>query len=129
MKMKQQVRDALGRFIARRMKKVLIVEDDDTARIALTLLLQRMGYGVTSACYGGEMLAMMDGIDAVVTDVNMPHLDGVAATNIAKHIMDMKIPFIAMTGLALSEVPKDVFNHILPKPLQVADLIGILREI
>ena len=61
-------------------KKILVVEDDVTMRETLTALLRREGFEVVSACDGedGFMQAQLHHPDLVITDLQMPLLDGVA---------------------------------------------------
>lgn len=60
-------------------KTVLIVEDSNSFRTVVSLALQRAGYAVLEAENGVDALAKLDGskIDLVVSDVNMPELDGI----------------------------------------------------
>ena len=60
-------------------KKILVVEDDMTMRETLTALLCREGFEVLSACDGedGYIQARMHLPDLIITDLNMPLLDGV----------------------------------------------------
>lgn len=61
-------------------KKILVVEDDVTMRETLTALLRREGFEVVTACDGleGFTQAQIHTPDLVITDLNMPLLDGVA---------------------------------------------------
>jgi CheY-like chemotaxis protein len=62
-----------------RAAKVLVVEDSAPARELLHTLLASAGYRVATARDGREALAVIVGdeeIDLLVTDVEMPHLDG-----------------------------------------------------
>ncbi len=60
------------------MKKILVVDDDTTLRIALTRYLEKRGYLVQDAGSGVEALAAFekDHPDLVVSDVMMPEMDG-----------------------------------------------------
>ncbi len=59
---------------------LLLVEDEDTLRIAVRRMLERRGYRVIDAANGRLALAALAAeggrVDAVVTDVVMPDLDG-----------------------------------------------------
>jgi CheY-like chemotaxis protein len=61
-------------------KKILVVEDDATMRETLSALLRREGFEVVTACDGleGFTQAQIHTPDLVITDLNMPLLDGVA---------------------------------------------------
>jgi DNA-binding NarL/FixJ family response regulator len=60
------------------MKKILVVDDDTTLRMALTRYLEKRGYLVQDVDSGIEALTMFeqDPPDLVVSDVMMPEMDG-----------------------------------------------------
>ena len=59
--------------------KILVVEDDQNLRLTLTELLRMEGFTVVSARDGDEgyLQAMAHQPDLVITDLNMPILNGV----------------------------------------------------
>ena len=60
------------------MEKVLIVDDEENARIGLMKLLSREGYLVDAVANGYEALRHLDSdpVDLVITDINMPEMNG-----------------------------------------------------
>ena len=60
------------------MSEVLIVDDSHSIRELLTSVLQKAGYSVTSADNGqvGLETAQSSNYDLVITDINMPVMDG-----------------------------------------------------
>src|SRR5580698_2475428 len=58
--------------------RVLIVDDDASQSSAMSQLLGSWGYQVLTACDGRDALDKLTDFsaDAVVTDLNMPNLDG-----------------------------------------------------
>jgi two-component system chemotaxis response regulator CheY len=60
------------------MSEVLIVDDSHSIRELLTSVLQKAGYKVTSADNGqvGLETAQSSSYDLVITDINMPVMDG-----------------------------------------------------
>ena len=60
------------------MKSILTVDDSQTMRDMLLLALEDAGFRVTQACDGLEGLeALRDETpDVIITDINMPRLDG-----------------------------------------------------
>jgi len=61
-------------------KKVLVVDDEKGIRFLLSEVLHNQGFEVSLARDGQESLDKLenDHFDLVVTDINMPRLDGVA---------------------------------------------------
>ncbi len=60
------------------MEKILIVDDEENARIGLKKLLSREGYQVDAVANGFEALEFLDREPAqlVITDINMPEMNG-----------------------------------------------------
>jgi two-component system chemotaxis sensor kinase CheA len=63
--------------------RVLAVDDDLLMRELLTSYLERAGYSVTTASSGEQALSIARGelFDAIILDVNMPGMSGVALAN------------------------------------------------
>jgi two-component system chemotaxis response regulator CheY len=61
-------------------KKVLMVDDSKTTRDMVSFTLRRAGYEVIVAEDGSKALAALGGnsVDFVITDLNMPVMDGLA---------------------------------------------------
>jgi two-component system response regulator AtoC len=58
--------------------KILVVDDDRAVRYMLSELLVEEGYEVASAENGPAALAMLDGVDVVLSDLVMPGMDGMS---------------------------------------------------
>lgn len=61
-------------------KKILVVDDEENTRLALSRLLAREGYAVQAAANGYEALDRLRETPAelIITDLNMPEMDGLA---------------------------------------------------
>lgn len=61
------------------MKKILIVDDASVFRQLLSLMLKRAGYEVIEAINGNDALKKVEAadIEMVITDLNMPVMDGI----------------------------------------------------
>lgn len=59
-------------------KKVLTVDDSKTMRDMVSFTLKGAGYDVVEAEDGAQALKVLDGhkVDAVITDLNMPNMNG-----------------------------------------------------
>ncbi|MDD5301919.1 MAG: response regulator [Elusimicrobia bacterium] len=62
-------------------RKILVVDDDPSIREILSIQLTRLGYEVTAASDGHEAVAAFKDAppDAILMDLMMPRLDGLAA--------------------------------------------------
>lgn len=60
-------------------RRILIVDDSSSFRMLARLALERAGYAVLEAGDGEEALSQLDGppLLCVISDVNMPRMDGV----------------------------------------------------
>ncbi len=60
------------------MEHILIVDDEENARIGLKKLLALDGFQVDAVANGYEALAYLDrqSVDLVITDINMPEMNG-----------------------------------------------------
>ena len=86
-------------------RRILVIEDQPDDRTILRDLLSAAGYVVLEAADGaaGVDLAVTERPDLVLMDIQMPVLDGHAATRRIKAIAGMQsVPIIAVTSFALS---------------------------
>jgi len=60
-------------------KRIMTVDDSATVRQVLHLTLEEAGYEVIEAVDGADALAKLSGepVDILVTDLNMPNVDGI----------------------------------------------------
>jgi two-component system response regulator HydG len=82
-------------------ERILVVDDDASARESMAEALTEAGFVVASAGDGYEALwlAARRAHDVVVTDVSMPGIDGVELTR-RLHAFARHVPVILTTGLA-----------------------------
>jgi two-component system response regulator RegX3 len=57
-------------------KKVLVVEDDNGIRLAISSILERQGYEVTNVTDGEQALEQVDKADVVLLDIFLPKITG-----------------------------------------------------
>ena len=64
--------------MAESLKRILVVDDEENTRIALTRLLSREGYEVLTAANGLEALSSLrnNPAELIITDLNMPEMNG-----------------------------------------------------
>ena len=86
------------------MARVLIVEDNPANLKLSSLLIRNAGHTVQCAVDGetGVMMARRDRPDLILMDVQLPGMDGLAATALLKNDpATSSIPVIALTALAM----------------------------
>jgi two-component system chemotaxis sensor kinase CheA len=87
-------------------KRVLVVEDSVTSRLLLKHILEAAGCSVDTAVDGLDALSRLRGTryDAVVSDVEMPNMDGLALTaGIRANPATAELPVILVTSLQTPE--------------------------
>jgi CheY-like chemotaxis protein len=117
--------------------RVLYAEDQATARIVTTALLERMGF-LVEAVEDGELAfekAKLNAYDVILLDIEMPVMDGVTA---ARHIRASAAPCRETPILALSafladsteqSIWRDAFDSALPKPANSNELHRALQRV
>ena len=101
------------------MKKILIVEDNPVLRKALRTQIELMGFTGITAQNGkdGIETAIAEKPDLIMTDSNMPEMDGLAATRILRATSETKdIAIIAVTAVS------DIQSSNLPDAAQFREL-------
>ena len=114
---------------------VMVVEDYDDTRVMLRRVLERRGLRVVEAANGREAvdLAASECPDLILMDLDLPILDGIAATN-AIHRMEATcdVPIIAVTAYPMSFTRVKAFaegcSEYMPKPIDPAQLDDVLRR-
>jgi len=81
-------------------KTVMVVDDSASLRQVVNIALSGAGYGVIEACDGKDALTKMNGqkINLIISDVNMPNMDGITFVKEVKKLPDYKfMPIIMLT--------------------------------
>jgi CheY-like chemotaxis protein len=96
---------ASGTGEATRPVRLLVVDDDDPLREVLAENLDDRGYDVMAAASGPEALALLAAdraVDALITDLSMPGMDGIALIRAAQQRRP-GLPAVLLTGYAGDE--------------------------
>lgn len=107
---------------------ILLVEDDREVRRGIRRKLARLGHHLVEAGSADEALMLLDqiaGIEAVVSDINMPgSMDGLA---LARRLRDERphLPVVLMSGNPAAPPPGIPF---LPKPFSTEELDAALQQ-
>lgn len=113
---------------------ILVVDDEESIRENLAALLQRSGFQTQVAVDGQDALALLGrtGVDLVVLDVLMPHMDG-RETLRRLRLHENWVPVILLTqvgdaserAMALMEGADDYLN----KPFDTQELISRIKSV
>ena len=112
-------------------KKVLIIDDNETNLKVLKNQLSKWNIEVT-ACLSAkdalETFSAQQHFDLVITDMQMPQMDGVELSKQIKRIKNtMPIILLSSIGDEDKEAYKHIFNAILNKPVRQLDLLDIIE--
>ena len=110
-------------------RTIMIVEDYDDTRILLRRVLERLGYSVLEASNGQEAVDIADREhpDLILMDLDLPILDGIAATQRIRQQAEMeKVPIVAVTAYPMSYTHVKAFakgcDEYMPKPIDTTEL-------
>jgi two-component system chemotaxis response regulator CheY len=79
-------------------KTIMIVDDSSSVRSVVGMALKRAGYDVIEACDGKDALSKLLGqkINLVISDVNMPNMDGITFVKELKKLPNYKFTPVCM---------------------------------
>ena len=87
------------------MKRVLVVEDNETNLYLIRFILEKSGFEVIEAKDGGSgvELYVKEKPDLIIMDLQLPDIDGLETTKrIRASEIDGEIPIVALTSYALA---------------------------
>ncbi|RIL05849.1 MAG: hypothetical protein DCC71_08910 [Proteobacteria bacterium] len=114
-------------------RRLLIVDDDDSLRESLALVLGAEGYEVALAANGDEALARLDDAapEIVLCDLRMPGTDGLALLpELARRRPDATLILMSAYGteeLALEAMRRGAYDY-LAKPFQPSEVLLAIRK-
>jgi CheY-like chemotaxis protein len=121
--------------VAKRAKKILLVEDNDEVRELLALFMKRLGYNVFEAATGLEAIDRASTLhpDLILMDLRLPGMNGDDVTVQLKAIPSTKdIPVLITTGYLAPRQVRRAFDsgaaEVLYKPIDVTTLRNVLRR-
>ena len=116
------------------MAKVLVIDDDAVQRALLLAVFRKQGLEVLQAANGQEGIRLArDGRpDLIVSDVNLPEMDGFAVLeNLRKEPITAAIPFIIITAnpdaADQRRATESGASGYLPKPISISNLQALVN--
>lgn len=115
--------------------RVLVVDDDLPTRLMLKKLLKKLDLEISEASNGKEGLDLLATKmpHLIITDINMPEMDGFEMlVNIRSNLSMKEIPIIVLTAGAEEKTREEVFrngaNDFVNKPVDTHDFIARVRR-
>ncbi|HMK61506.1 MAG TPA: response regulator [Dissulfurispiraceae bacterium] len=116
--------------------KILVVDDDKTTRKLLSLYLKAKGYEVVTAENGLDAMEKLgtENINLVVTDMNMPYMDGIELTKNLRADENWKaLPIVMVTTEADEDEKKRAYetgvDDYLVKPANAEQISDSIKKI
>lgn len=91
-------------------KTIMIVDDSSSMRSVISMALKGAGYATLEACDGKDALTKLTGqkINLIISDVNMPNMDGITFVKEVKKLANYKFtPIIMLTTESQEEKKKE----------------------
>ena len=116
-------------------RTIMVVEDYDDTRMLLKYGLEGLGYSVLEASNGQEAvdIAGREHPDLILMDLDLPILDGIAATQRIRQQAEMEnVPIVAVTAYPMSYTHVKAFakgcNEYMPKPIDMSELAELVNR-
>ena len=117
------------------MKTVLVIEDNENNLYLMRFILTKLGHTVIEARDGaaGVKLAKKNRPDLILMDIQLPVLDGYAATRLIRQDEELKgIPIVAVTSFAMvgdrDKALEAGCTAYVEKPIQPSSFIKVLER-
>jgi two-component system chemotaxis response regulator CheY len=117
-------------------KTILIVDDSASLRQVVSITLKGAGYSVIEAFDGRDALTKLNGqkIHLIISDVNMPNMDGITFVTEAKKLPAYKFTPIIMLTTESGESKKQSGQAAgarawVVKPFQPAQMLGAVSKL
>ncbi len=118
------------------MKTILTVDDSASLRQLLRVVLQGAGYEVLEAVDGVDGLSKLKGqeLGLILTDVNMPKMDGLEFTRQARALPQYKFtPIVLLTTESSAEKKQEGkaagATAWIIKPFDPEQLLGVVKKV
>jgi len=117
-------------------RTILIVDDFDDTRLLLRTWLQKRGFRVVEAENGNRAVAAAERIrpDLIIMDVEMPELDGLAATRKIRELKNLaSVPILAVSAYGADQYRDHALaagcNEYVSTPFEPDELERLIRSL
>ena len=119
-----------------RPRTILIVDDFDDTRLLLRTWLQKKGFHVVEAENGNRAVAAAERVrpDLIIMDVEMPELDGLAATRKIRELSGFaSVPIVAVSAYGADQYRDHALaagcNEYISTPFEPDELERLIRKL
>jgi PAS domain S-box-containing protein len=129
-----QTTDLQTSNVKRQAPRILVVEDNPMNQRLAALLLSDWGYEYDIVEDGRQAIDKLQTIDfqLILMDIQLPVMDGYAATAVIRNELKSSIPIIATTAHAFSNEREKCLaagmNDYVPKPLQEDEVLKVIQK-
>ncbi|MBF0380456.1 MAG: response regulator [Magnetococcales bacterium] len=117
-------------------KKIMTVDDSSSVRQMVVLTLKGAGYEVVQGVDGQDALTKLKAsqVDMVITDLNMPNMDGITLISELRKLPQYKFtPIVMLTtesqGNRKLEGKKAGATGWIVKPFKPPQLLGVIKKV
>ena len=117
-------------------RTILVVDDFDDTRLLLRTWLEKKGYRVLEAENGNEAVAEAENSvpDLIIMDVEMPELDGLAATRKIRKLKKLEgLPIVAVSAYGADQFRADALsagcNEYVSTPFEPDELENLIHSL
>ena len=117
-------------------RTILIVDDFDDTRLLLRTWLQKKGFRVVEAENGNRAISEAENTrpDLIIMDVEMPELDGLAATRKIRELENFKdVPIVAVSAYGADQYRDHALeagcNEYVSTPFEPEELERLIRTL
>ena len=118
------------------MKKILLVDDSSTMLMSMETILKRTGLEVAKALNGTQALQVLPAFrpDLMITDLNMPGVDGITLIREAKKLPAMRFKPILMLTTESQQSKRQEAKAAracgwLVKPVKPEQLLAVIKQV
>jgi two-component system, chemotaxis family, chemotaxis protein CheY len=117
-------------------KSILIVDDSESIRELVEMTLTSAGYSVLKSVDGTDALRHLDGkpIDLVITDLNMPEMDGISLLKAIRQKEDYAVVPVLLLTTESQAIKKEEARAAgatgwIVKPFMPEKLIAVVQKV
>lgn len=117
-------------------KSILIVDDSASVRQVVSISLRQAGYEVIEGCDGKDALTKLTGqkVHLIISDVNMPNMDGISLVKAVKQLPAYKFTPIVMLTTESQDAKKREGQEAgakawIVKPFKPDQLLGVVQKL